>query len=160
MFCLYVGVSPAFAQMRLDNTIQVLPAPPSHKINPRSAADEHIRLAPSGLTFLVLSVRRRSARFCDKSHACAFLSDYNLSAPRRFLPCESFACAKNYFHYYILIMRRMSSILPSILLKLYTLFIYVFSAKKRRGLCIFRVLIKTFQIPLTGKFCGVIICLR
>ena len=148
--------------MHLDNTIRVLPAPPSHKIERIFIATGHSHFAASGQFLLYHSscACRRSARFCDKSRACAFRSDYNLSAPRRLLPCESFACAKNYFHYYILIMRRMSSILPSILLKLYTLFIYVFSAKKRRGLCIFRVLIKTFQIPLTGKFCGVIICLR
>ena len=49
--------------MRLDNTAQVLPAPPFRKIDPRSIAVSRIRLAPARQFFdrLVFGKRLLSA---------------------------------------------------------------------------------------------------
>ena len=49
---------PAFPQMRLDNTIQVLPAPPFRKIKRNYVADRGTSPAPDGQIFSLSLLRR------------------------------------------------------------------------------------------------------
>ena len=133
---------PAFPQMRLDNTIQVLPAPPFRKIKRNYVADRVSRTRRANL-FARSFEARPSA--CFSANASCFAFRYYLRRGRLLFLGHNFSrgappsslkrfCrrAKNYFHHYILIGRQMSSKLPSNLRELYANF-----ERKNRLACAF-----------------------
>ena len=68
----------AFPQMRLDNTIQVLPAPPFRKIKRNYVAERHISPAPDGQIFRSLCL---GASFRSLFRKCVLLCLQVLPAP-------------------------------------------------------------------------------